>query len=189
MTTRTKIALVSDSHGNHDYVRNFIEAINDKSVDYVYHLGDYYDDAHHVLDAGYKVIRVPGTWTRHYDDFRIDKRRFEIVDQWKLFLTHTPTMDYHDKDGDIDPTEVISDQQCHIFLHGHTHIPSATLENGVLVLNPGHIKSSQDRGYPATYGILTLMPDEALVEIYSLKNDEIHIQESFKKLEFAFNLE
>ena len=184
----TVIAVVSDSHGNADYVQHFLNDINSFDIDFVYHLGDYYDDAQLIIDAGYSVIRVPGTWTRYYDDFRVDKRRFEDIKGWRFFLSHTPSMESLDTSEDYDPQLVVEQQQCHVMLHGHTHCPSMVLKNGVLIINPGHIKASTDRGFPASYCMLTISEDQLDAEIYHLKENATYQKDSFSKSEFSFQL-
>ncbi len=69
----------------------------------------------------------------------------------KFFLTHTPTKDIHDLSSDIDPQQVLANQDCDIFCHGHTHQPIIQKMGSVVVLNPGHLKSDYDRGFPASY--------------------------------------
>ena len=97
----TRLALISDSHGNNEYVSRFLGAIKDDAVDAVWHLGDFYADAEPIINAGYACIRVPGTWTPYYENSYIDNRRFETVKGWTFFLTHTPNRHYNDLPEDL----------------------------------------------------------------------------------------
>ena len=56
---------------------------------------------------------------------------------------------------------------------GHTHIPEAKLENGVLWLNPGHLKDSDKRGYGPSFAILDIDKDSARVLLIDLRSGDI----------------
>ena len=178
---KVNIALVSDSHGNKEFIHKFLDRVSEQSIHLVMHLGDYYQDALPVQEKGIALIRVPGTWTPYYQDPMIDNRRFETFLDWRLFLTHTPEIDNNDRPEDIDPQTVIDQKLADIFLHGHTHTPSVSKKNGVIVINPGHIKQKIDRGKPASFGILSLAKEKADMSIYTLFTGEVLIKESFNK--------
>ena len=157
------ILILSDTHQNMDFVSIMVHRA--QSYDLVIHLGDDYKDAQPFIDASIPLIRVPGTWTSEYQHVMIENRRFEDFLGWKFFLTHTPNSDPRDLLDDVDPASVIRDQQVDIFCHGHTHQPMISQQNGVIVLNPGHLTAAEDRGYRASYAILQLTNQDCQIQI------------------------
>ena len=144
-----------------------------KDVDVVIHLGDDYRDCTPFIDAGVSLIRVPGTWGLEYQDPMIDNRRFEEFMDLRFFLTHTPTKDAHDLPDDMNPAMVIQDQLCDIFCHGHTHEPKISKSNGVVILNPGHLKSDRDRGFDASYSRITMTPATCDIQLIHEQTGEV----------------
>ena len=55
-----------------------------------------------------------------------------------------------------------------IFLYGHTHIPVAKKENGIIIFNPGSV-SIPKGGYSASYGLY----EEGMLSVRRLEDDEI----------------
>ena len=181
----TKLAIASDSHGNLAYMSQFLEQIENHKPDLVYHLGDNYEDATCIIDKGYSLIRVPGTWSSYYQDYKIDNRRIEEVEGWRLFLTHTPTQDSHDRDDDPDPEEVCLLGKCDVMLHGHTHRPEVVhlsdLPHPVIRINPGHLKAATDRGYHPSYALIDLTIESLHVKLIDLLSTNVIVDQQFRK--------
>jgi len=55
-----KIMVISDTHDDRDAIRGVMRYLKKFRVDQIIHLGDYYDDADVLEQAGYPVTRVPG---------------------------------------------------------------------------------------------------------------------------------
>ena len=176
-----RIAVFSDSHGNLSLLEKGLLAIGPFQVDEVLHLGDDYQDANLVLDHGYALTRVPGTWTVEYQDKYIDNRLYMNVEGWRLFLTHTPLSHNMDRLDDKAPENVLADGLCDVFLHGHTHQPTICKRGHTVMVNPGHVKNWEDRGYPATFCILSFTGVRLQVSIYLLKDGSLYLEEQFLK--------
>ena len=110
--------MISDTHGNMAMVSNIIHIA--QLCDQVIHLGDDYQDIRPFIEHDLPTICVPGTWGSEYQNPLIENRRFEFFKGWRLFLTHTPTSDFHDLTDDLDPAEVLKNQDCDIFCHSYT---------------------------------------------------------------------
>ena len=161
-----KILVLSDTHGNRSTIQGIIDYLSHNRVDQVIHLGDDYQDGEAIISAGHPLIRVPGTWTVEYKNTLIENRRFEIFNGWRFFLTHTPKAHFNDLPDDVDPQRVLQEKQCDFFCHGHTHHPEIVTENnGVVRLNPGHLKRPEDRGHRASFAILDLFAESVTVTI------------------------
>jgi len=82
-------------------------------------------------------------------------------------LTHTPSSHEHDSPQDIKPEETSSSGQVDAVFYGHTHIPKAEIKDGILWLNPGHLRPSDKRGYPPSYAIVEINGAAMHMTIYS----------------------
>lgn len=177
----TTVLICSDTHASPLYIQQLIQKIDQHQPNIVIHLGDYWDDADHLKSASYDLIRVPGTWTHYYQNSDIDNRKFEHIQNWCFFLTHTPHTHFNDLPSDLNPAQVIAQQRCDIICHGHTHIPKITQENGVWILNPGHLKEGDDRGYPPSYAICKLNDSIIDCSICELLTDNVLISQILTK--------
>ena len=174
-----KILMISDTHGNDLFITTLIAVA--KQHDLVIHLGDDYQDAQLLIDHEVPVIRVPGTWTAEYQNSMIDNRRFDEFLGWRLFLTHTPSVDARDLPDDIDPKRVIQNEEADIFCHGHTHRPMISEDHGVTVLNPGHLTAFVDRGYRASFATLELSTTDCNISIIDFENGDVVDSKQFTK--------
>ncbi|MCU0554788.1 MAG: YfcE family phosphodiesterase [Syntrophales bacterium] len=131
-----KIMVISDTHDDRDAIRGVMRYLKSFKVDGVIHLGDYYDDADVLEQAGCFLTRVPGTWdTVYYPDPGVSNRKFIEIAGWRIFLTHTPESHYNDLADDIRPETVIGSGRADIFLFGHTHIAEIRRRNGTVCIS------------------------------------------------------
>jgi putative phosphoesterase len=177
-----KIMVISDTHDDRDAIRVVMRYLKGIQVDRIIHLGDYYDDADVLEQAGYPLTRVPGTWdTVYYPDPEVSNRMFIEIAGWRIFLTHTPESHYNDRADDIKPESIIGSEKADIFLFGHTHIAEIRRRNGTVCINPGHMSSDESRGCPLTFALLEIDPDQIKVSIFQLPEPHPRIQKIYKK--------
>jgi uncharacterized protein len=169
-----RVGVVSDTHGNVQGMRRLAEMLKAKGVATVLHVGDDYQDLDTLKRDGLEVIGVPGVYCREYADPAVPNRLVMELGGLKMLLTHTASRNRYDSPDDPDPQGLA--RQVHIVLFGHTHVPNLEERQGVLWLNPGHLKDRPDRGYPPTYALLELSPAEARVEIRRLEDDGLVLQ-------------
>jgi predicted phosphodiesterase len=50
-------------------------------------------------------------------------------------------------------------------LYGHSHIPEISQHQGILFVNPGHLKDSDKKGYSASYAVLEVADDEIVASL------------------------
>ena len=177
----TKIVMLSDTHGSPLGVQLSLEKVKEENPDFVIHLGDDYGDAQVYIDHGFSTLRVPGTWTEEYKDYRIENRRFEMIEGWRFFLTHTPTPHFNDLADDPNPEQVRASDTYDIFCHGHTHRPEVYDGSGRLILNPGHCKHDDRRGYPMSLAIINLKSSQASISILELETGSLIQHKPFVK--------
>lgn len=164
-----RIGVVSDSHGQVDNLRRAVTAMTKAGVEVIVHLGDDYDDVKALSDReGVPIIQVPGVFSTYYRDPAIPNR---IIEKWagvRVLLTHTPEGHENDLPTDLKPEEVAAGEEVRMVLFGHSHIPAATAEGGVVWVNPGHLKDQDKKGYPPTYALLEIAGAEIGVRIVDL---------------------
>ncbi len=177
-----RIAVLSDTHEDDLAIELFMSCMEGLNIQDVIHLGDYFDDARVLEERGFRLIQVPGTWDEsYYRDSNIQNRKLIKVENWKIFLTHTPESHYNDLREDPKPEEVLETSQVDIMLFGHTHLAGIHRRNGTVLINPGHLNSYEGRGCPLTYAILEIDKNRLNVEIMQLPENEVRIRKTFRR--------
>lgn len=132
--------IISDSHGNVSFLQSVIEKAKEiADIEQIWHLGDEYEDMDYI-DVDGVVKKVPGTRHPEYYSGALDKFLSFPFGGAEITIVHSPY--------DI-PKFLISQKR--LFFYGHLHHSNiAKSENGLLI-SPGHIKYSFDRGYEASF--------------------------------------
>ena len=165
-----KIGVMSDSHGNIEYVRQAAEYMMEAEVEYIIHLGDDYYDAH-VLDIlPVEVIKVPGVYEAVYQDASVPNRVVKEIAGLEILITHTKDSHRNDLPDDKIPEEYIASRKVDIVLFGHSHSFSAKMVGGILMVNPGHLRAEDKKG-EATFAILDINIKTIGVEILDMKGE------------------
>jgi putative phosphoesterase len=179
----TKIAVVSDTHGNLEGLRAAVREITSREkIDLFVHLGDNYEDAEVLDEFECDYLRVPGVFHDLYADARVPNRIIEEMEGFRLMLSHTPESHPHDIAGDLRPEEMVASHRIDVLLFGHLHIPSIEVKNGVLLVNPGHLKGVDKRGFSATYAVLDLNGGCIDARIFELGSGTVVKEVSFKRV-------
>lgn len=169
-----RIGVVSDSHGNIDLLEKAgNELIKELNSELIIHLGDDSIEADMLRGRGVPIIIVPGVYEDRYRDKSFINRRIEEYDRWKFLITHTKTPHENDSPDDLDPVKTVEDSLIDVVLHGHSHIPAIEVIDGVLYVNPGHLKQEDKKGYPPSYAFLDTADNSISVIIRDLNKGEI----------------
>ena len=171
------LGILSDTHGNVEAIQDVAHRFLVAKVHQVLHLGDDYLDLLFLEAANLKVVSVPGLYCPEYRDPTIPNRRIENLEGVKILMTHSPEVSKFDQPGDLDPEGVSADVD--IVLYGHTHIPRIQEKQGVLWVNPGHLKAHDRRGYPFSYAFMHLTPPTVDVKIVALTRGETFLNTEF----------
>ena len=172
-----KIGIMSDSHGNIEYVRQAAEYMMEAEAEYIIHLGDDYYDARILDILPVNVIKVPGVYDAVYPDASVPNRLVEDIAGLKILITHTKDSHRNDLPHDKMPGEYIASGKVDMVLFGHSHSFCVKLEGGILMVNPGHLKTEDKRG-EATFAILDINKD-VTVTILNMKQ-EVKLEASFQ---------
>ncbi len=164
-----KALVVSDTHSNTDGLRRLVNAVlATESIDLLIHLGDDYDDAEVFEEFSVACLRVPGVFSAYYADRLVPNRRVEDLEGWRFLLSHTVTSHPNDLPDDPKPEALIAGKQVDAVLYGHTHRPELADKNGILFVNPGHLKTKDKKGHSASYAILDISGNEIKGRIVEL---------------------
>lgn len=160
-----KIGVVSDTHRNTADLDRVVDwLISTRHIASLYHLGDDYEDAAGYLDADVEVIRVPGIYDERYRNGLLMPKQIDTVLGLRILLVHSLEKDITRDD------KLVSD----IILYGHTHKPELKLEDGLLLMNPGHLKSSMDKQVKPSFGLLDIQDRSVSAKIIGLDFEEIN---------------
>jgi uncharacterized protein len=154
-----KILALSDTHGNHDFLRRALEQVLD--ADYVFHLGDDFEDLnrHQDLLDNKIVLQVPGIHHPYYLMPTMPTVQSITICNWTFALAHVQK--------DFSKNKVQAD----VYLYGHTHHPALQQKNKAHFLNPGHLKNYQDRGFMASFSTLDVSGEKIIVKIYTIDSN------------------
>ena len=169
------LGILSDTHGNVEAIQEVARRFLAAKVNQVLHLGDDYLDVLFLEAVKLKVLAVPGLYCPEYRDPAIPNRRIENLEGVKILMTHSPGASKFDQPGDLDPEGAPAD----IVLYGHTHIPSIQEKQGVLWVNPGHLRAHDRRGYPFSYALMHLAPPKVDIKIKTLATGETLLKRLF----------
>jgi putative phosphoesterase len=174
-----KIGVVSDTH---KHLKNFEMAVRQMKklgVEMIVHLGDDYADPDDIGEND--IVRVPGVYSDQYQDPGIANRRVMDLAGWQVLLSHTREAHPNDCVDDLKPEALIQCKQVNAVLYGHTHIPDASKESGVVFVNPGHLKDDDKKGNPPTFAVVEFDEHDVTVEIYRLTDNSPLMKEQFRR--------
>ncbi len=168
------IGVISDTHGNLKAIQEVSQRLRAAGVELVIHLGDDYRDADWLSADGFRVLAVPGLYCPEFKEPGIPNLRLEELAGVRVLLTHSPEFRLTDL-----PPQQLAAGPPQLVLFGHTHIPALSQREGVIWLNPGHLKDQDKRGHPQTYALLQLEPSQVVVQIRKLADGTVLENASF----------
>lgn len=154
-----KILVISDTHKNLSILKQVL--INEIDADTIFHLGDFYEDPDTFANetAGKTIVRVPGIFHPRYKDRSLSPIAEYQSYNWKILLVH-----------DIQDAKV---KEADIILFGHTHNRQYHKEGNLHLINPGHLKSSSDRGRPPSYALFFVEEDKLKIQFFTIARELI----------------
>ncbi len=154
-----KIGVVSDTHRNKTFLSKVVEwLIKRQKISMLFHLGDDYSDVMELTDRYIEVVQVPGIYDQEYKDGSSPAAVVETIQGLDFLLVHALDKDLTREDA------LRSD----IILYGHTHRAEIKLEDGLLYMNPGHLKGPMDKNAPPSFGLLDIQDKNVNVKIIDL---------------------
>ncbi len=182
-----KIYIVSDTHGCVRNIEKFISYIVNTEYDTVVHLGDDSKDCEVFSNHKINYISVPGVYEDIYTLAGTQRRK--IVNFSNLFVLLTHTIKRHENDPVDEPSPEELKRLVDCIFFGHTHVPEIKIEpvetvlekknKFVILVNPGHLKDYDKRGFLPTFAEVNISYPEIDVEIKSLVDFSILMKEKF----------
>ncbi|MBI4721712.1 MAG: YfcE family phosphodiesterase [Candidatus Stahlbacteria bacterium] len=160
-----KVGLLSDSHGSTQFVDELVAWFNKQGCDKIIHLGDDWEDVAKWIE----IIKIPGLFSNLYSDPKVPNRLIFEFEGWNTLLTHTKETQENDLPTDLKPEEVIKNKEANVILYGHTHIPAIEKKDGIIYINPGHLKPMDKKGYPPTFAMMEFKQAALGVKIIDFK--------------------
>ncbi len=156
------LGVISDTHGNHVLMQKAVDLLQKRLLaTSILHLGDDYADKEALEMAGVPVTGVPGLWCREYSDGRIPKTLTVEFDGVRVACAHSV--------DDLPP--LTSD--IGLALIGHTHRFGICVREKVPCMNPGHLKSENDRMRQPTFGLARITNAMLCLSIHNLRGQTI----------------
>ncbi len=149
-----KILIVSDTHKIHRYLDKAIE--KEAPIDLLIHLGD--------TEGGEDYIEAFAGCPSHIiagnNDFftNLPREKEFILEGKRILLTHGHQ--YLVSMGERRIKKEAQNRGIDIVMYGHTHVPSYSEEEGLIILNPGSISIPRQSGYEHTYMVMELRKGE-----------------------------
>ncbi len=168
-----RIGVMSDSHGEIVNVRRAADQMCALGVELIVHLGDDYDDASTLPRNRVSVIKVPGVFSTYYKDPAIPNRLVVRFDGIRVLITHTHESHAKDLPSDLRPEDLIASHTVEVVLYGHSHVYDIREEDGIVFVNPGHLKPEDKRGRQPTFAILDISGHRMDSCIYDLSGNEV----------------
>lgn len=166
-----KIGVVSDTHRNVQYLVDAVDwLISRHKIAMLYHLGDDYDDVKALADKYIDIVQVPGIYDERYVDGSLPKKVVENVLGIRILLVHS-------LEKDVTPDDRMT---VDIILCGHTHHCEITHEDGLLRMNPGHLKGPKDKNFPPTFGLLDIQDKNIQAKIFGLDFKPVSSMDLFR---------
>lgn len=168
------IGVMSDTHGFLTEMREAaLKMLKNYNAELIIHLGDDSTDADELRAFVPDIISIPGVFEDRYKDPKFLNRIIQEFEGVPFLMTHTPTRDSHDINGDIDPTEAAKNGDVKVVLYGHTHQPMIAEKNGAIYINPGHMKPDDKRGNKPSFAIIELQPPKIRIRIIETGGDVV----------------
>lgn len=174
-----KLLVISDSHMYNDKLLRVIDHWRDQ-VDLIIHCGDSSLPINDPLLKNIDII-VKG----NHD---IDPYPPYVVEQ-QICVTHGHL--YHVYQGYEELIQLCQQNHCHICFHGHTHVPTHQIHQGIHFINPGCLMMNRGSYGYGTYAIVDI-DHEVQVQYFHHDTDELCSQaildEGYELLEEFKNL-
>lgn len=159
-----KIGVVSDTHRNREHLEQAVEwLLSRHHIVTLFHLGDDYEDVVGLADFGIDILQVPGIYHQKYRDGTLQAKLIEHILGLRILLVHSFEKDVSSEDK----------TKADVILYGHTHRPEIKLTDGLLFMNPGHLKAHIDKQVKPSFGLIEIQDQTVSAKIFGMDFNEI----------------
>jgi len=173
-----KILLVSDSHYYNEYLQKITKAYKDQ-VDIMIHCGDSSLPVDDPLLDHYLCVKG------NHDD--ADFPTYIIKDNICIMHGHLKHVYY----GYDEMIAFCKQHHCQYCFHGHTHVPTHQIHQGIHFINPGSLMMNRGQYGFGTFAIVEIVDDRLSVHFYHhdtfqqcdhILDEGLQLLEEFKNL-------
>lgn len=175
-----KILVVSDSHLFDDNLNRVTELYKNQ-VDFMIHCGDSSLDDQDPYLQQYDIVVLGNHDTFPFPQYKVYK---------DICVTHGQC--YQVYKGYEQLIALCHQENCHLCFHGHTHVPTHQVHDGIHFINPGSLMMNRGSYGFGTYALVEYDKHHLSVDYYHHKTDEkvsidileegLELLEEFKKL-------
>lgn len=160
------ILLVSDSHFYNDYLKKITDKYKEK-VELMIHCGDSSLPLDDPLLKDYLCVKG------NHDD--ADFPTYIIKDNICIMHGHLKSVYY----GYDEMIEFCKQNHCKYCFHGHTHVPTHQIHEGIHFINPGSLMMNRGQYGFGTFAIVKIDNDDLEVHFYN--------HETFKQVDYILD--
>jgi XTP/dITP diphosphohydrolase len=158
-----RVGVLSDTHRDNAALQAAMHGLGE--TDLVLHAGDYWEDVQGLTAFGVnRVVAVIGNCDGDIPGLR--KELLQLAD-WRILLVHGHQVGV--KNGWSGLKQLAKLHNAQIVVFGHTHIPLAFQEDGILFLNPGSPALPRGGSQPGC-AVLNIAPHHATARLITLHN-------------------
>lgn len=169
----TKVLIVSDNHGDRAILSQLAERWKDK-VELMIHCGDSGIPSDDPLMQSFTRVAGNNDWHLGYDPDQL-----VLVNGNRFLVTHGH---HYGVNSSLTPLMLKGESVgADVVCFGHTHQLLATVERGMLMVNPGSISLPRGRyaSLGGTFAIVELLPKNFVVDFYdrcSVRQPQLHCE-------------
>lgn len=156
-----KILVLSDSHLYNDYLQKVTQKYKNH-VDLMVHCGD-------------SSLKKSDPIMQEYSIAVLGNHDYDTYPQYQIYqnicVTHGHL--YHVYGGYEELITLCQQNQCQICFHGHTHVPTHQIYQGIHFINPGSLMMNRGSYAFGTYAIVDLEESSINVTYYHHENHEV----------------
>ena len=160
-----KILVISDSHNNRNVIRKILNSF-EKECQLAVFCGDGTRDFLSQVNIPFYAVRGNNDSPQcsihkgtKLIDFSLSATQIFSVNNKRFFLTHGHLFNIYYQLNEL--LAAGKEKSADIILYGHSHIASADIQDGILMLNPGSCSLPRDERDPS-FCILTIYPDSKI---------------------------
>ncbi|RNA70249.1 metallophosphoesterase family protein [Alteribacter keqinensis] len=160
-----KAMIISDSHGWRSELKEVIDR-HRSEVDMVIHCGDSELETEAPELEGVHTVRGNCDFTGKFPEERVDEAK-----GIRVFSAHGHLLNV--KMSSLQLKYKGQETEADVVCFGHSHVPEAFVEDGMLFVNPGSIRLPRGEVNAGTYVILEIDEKEATVTFFTFEGREV----------------
>ena len=145
-----RIIMISDTHGMHRNLEILLEKETERNM--MFHMGDVEGGEYYIEETAQCPLHIVAGNNDFFTDL---PREDEFILKGKRFwLTHGHS--YYVSAGEDRIKKEARRRGVDVVVYGHTHRPSVSIEDDLLIMNPGSLSHPRQKGRRPSYIVMEL---------------------------------